>query len=234
MVVFTLETLPTPPWGLYSAGIFLQGREGKKVKWTACCGSRAAEAEIESGSFAFLVGESKASRHLFLNKRGQWRERNNSFQPYYDKDLNLSWKSCYVFWNESLETKLIRLRDVCPANTQEHHSVPQAMFLLSLSPLAMGFCCSVQSLKSCRLFVTPWTEAHQVSLSPTILPKLMSIESVMPCNRLILCHPLLLLPSIFPSIRIFSNELAIRDGLGGGIWMSPRILIFCLYNQSHL
>ena len=58
-------------------------------------------------------------------------------------------------------------------------------------------------------FVTPWTAAHQASLS-TInswsLLKLISIESVMPSNHLILCHPLLLLPSVFPNIRVFSNE----------------------------
>ena len=62
------------------------------------------------------------------------------------------------------------------------------------------------------LSVTPWTAAHQVSLSFTIslsLLKLMSIESVMPPNHLILCHPLLLLPSIFPSIRVFSSESAL-------------------------
>ena len=60
---------------------------------------------------------------------------------------------------------------------------------------------------------TPWTAAHQASLSITnswSLPKLMSIESVMPFNHLILCQPLLLLPSIFPSIRVFSNESALR------------------------
>ena len=68
---------------------------------------------------------------------------------------------------------------------------------------------SVQSLSRVRLFATPWTEAHQASLSITnsqSLFKLMSIESVMPFNHLILCRPLLLLPSIFPSIRVFSNE----------------------------
>ena len=68
---------------------------------------------------------------------------------------------------------------------------------------------SVQSLSHLQLFVTPWTAAHQASLSITnsqSLPKLMSIESVMPSNHLILCRPLLLLPSIFPSIRVFSNE----------------------------
>ena len=68
---------------------------------------------------------------------------------------------------------------------------------------------SVQSLSQIQLFVTPWTAAHQASLSITnsqSLLKLMSIESVMPSNHLILCHPLLLLPSIFPSIRVLSNE----------------------------
>ena len=68
---------------------------------------------------------------------------------------------------------------------------------------------SVQLLSRVRLFVTPWTAAHQASLSITnswSLLKLMSIESVMPSNHLILCHHFLLLPSIFPSIRVFSNE----------------------------
>ena len=68
---------------------------------------------------------------------------------------------------------------------------------------------SVQLLSSVRLFVTPWTVACQASLSITnfqSLPKPMSIELVMPANHLILCCPLLLLPSVFPSIRIFSNE----------------------------
>ena len=68
---------------------------------------------------------------------------------------------------------------------------------------------SVPSLNYVRLFVTPWTAACQASLSITnsrSLLKLMSIELVMPSNHLILCHPLLLLPSIFPSIRVFSNE----------------------------
>ena len=67
---------------------------------------------------------------------------------------------------------------------------------------------SVQVLRHVWLFVTPWTEALQASLSITNsqgLLKLMSIESVMPSNHLILCHSLLLLPSIFPSIRVFSS-----------------------------
>ena len=77
------------------------------------------------------------------------------------------------------------------------------MFLLSV----------VQSLTRVRLFATPWTAACQASLSFAIswsLLKFMSIESVMPSNHLIFCHPLLLLPSIFPNIRVFSNESPLR------------------------
>ena len=72
---------------------------------------------------------------------------------------------------------------------------------------------SVQSLSHIWLFVTPGTAARQASLSITnsrSLLKLMSIKSVIPSNHLILCHPLLLLPSIFPSIRVFSIESVLR------------------------
>ena len=88
-----------------------------------------------------------------------------------------------------------------------------------MPPAGRGFCgrsdasaakfSSVQLLSRVRLFATPWTAARQASLSITnsrSLLKLMSIESVMPPNHLILCRPRLLLPSIFPSIRVFSNE----------------------------
>ena len=75
-----------------------------------------------------------------------------------------------------------------------------------LSPIQL---ISVQSLSHVQLFANPWTVAHHASLSITnsrSLLKLMSIESVMPSNHLILCRPLLLPPSIFPRIRVFSNE----------------------------
>ena len=74
---------------------------------------------------------------------------------------------------------------------------------------------SVQSLSRVQLFVTPQIAARQASLSitnPQSPPKPMSTESVMPSNHLILCHPLLFLPSIFPSIRVFSNEPALAPG----------------------
>ena len=70
---------------------------------------------------------------------------------------------------------------------------------------------SVQLLSRVRLSVTPWTAAHQASLiNSKRLPKPMSIESVMLSNHLILCHPLLLLPSMLPSFRVFSNESALH------------------------
>ena len=87
---------------------------------------------------------------------------------------------------------------------------------------------SVQSLSRVRLFVTPWTAAHQASLSITntqSLLRLLSIESVMPSNHLILCHPLLLLSSIFPSIRVFSNESASSHQVA-------KVLEFQLQHQS--
>jgi len=87
----------------------------------------------------------------------------------------------------------------------KHYKYSRGSFKISVS--------SVQSLSRVRLFVTPWTVAPQASLSITnswSLLKLMSIKSVMPSNYLILCHPLLLLPSIFPSTRVFSNESVLR------------------------
>ena len=81
--------------------------------------------------------------------------------------------------------------------------------LFSVANLLVQFIL-VQSLSRVWLFVTPWTAAHQASLSITNSqspPKPISTESVMPSNHLILCRPLLHLPSIFPSIKVFSNEL---------------------------
>ena len=81
-----------------------------------------------------------------------------------------------------------------------------------LLPIVHSVCCGSVALTR-QLFVTPRTAAHQASPSLAIsrsLPKLMSIESVMPSNHLILWSPLLLLPSVFPSIRVFSSESALR------------------------
>ena len=85
--------------------------------------------------------------------------------------------------------------------------------LLSVPSLNILIFSSVQSLSHVRLFANPWTAACQASLSITnsrSLLKLMCIASVMPSNHLIFCCPLLFLPSIFPSIRVFSNESVLR------------------------
>ena len=87
------------------------------------------------------------------------------------------------------------------------HLLIHSIIYVSMDSWTLAVISSVQLLSCVRLFATPWTVARQASWS---LPKLMSIESVMPSNHLILCHPLLLLPSIFPNIRIFSNESALR------------------------
>ena len=86
---------------------------------------------------------------------------------------------------------------------------------MQINNLGCLFLCfsSVQLLSCLQFFATPWITARQASLSITnsrSLLKLMPIKSVMPSSHLILCHPLLLLPSIFPSIKVFANELALR------------------------
>ena len=93
---------------------------------------------------------------------------------------------------------------------------------------------SVQSLSHVQLFVTPWTAARQASLSITnsqSMLKLMSIESVMPSNHLILCHPLLLPPSILPRIRVFSNESVLRIRWSKYCFIQPSILHDVLYKK---
>ena len=90
-----------------------------------------------------------------------------------------------------------------------HHSCQGLNYVLPISMLKSQSLVVVQSLSHVCFFATPWATACQSSLFFTIswsLLKLMSIESVMPCSRLIFCHPLLLLPSIFLSFRVFSNE----------------------------
>ena len=98
-------------------------------------------------------------------------------------------------------------------NNQIHsQNVPPDTFKCR-SKILIFFACSVQSLSHVRLFATPWIAARQASLSNTnsrSSPRFTSIESVLPSNHLILCRPLLLLPPIPPSIRVFSNESTLR------------------------
>ena len=119
------------------------------------------------------------------------------------QNLSLCLKWCELF---CLCTQLLKLCLILcnPADG----SPPRLLCPWDSSGRILPFC-SVQLLSHVCLFATPWTAARQASLSITncwSLLKLMSIESVMPSNHLILCHPLFLLPSIFPNIRIFSSE----------------------------
>ena len=133
---------------------------------------------------------------------------------------------CY-FWNfKCLSTFRIvhRLSTSCTAvimlqneqhdDSKDHHnrSLMRCYDVMVEIINSLCCCCSVAQLSHVWFFVTPWTAAHQASLPFTIsqsLLKLMSIEPVMPSNHLILCPPLLLLPSAFPSISVFSNQLAL-------------------------
>ena len=109
---------------------------------------------------------------------------------------------------EELKTLLMRVKD-------ENEKADLKLNIQKTRIMASGPITSWQMLlfSPVRLFVTPWTAAHQASLTFTIswsLLKLMSIESVMPSNYPIICHSLPLLPSIFPSIRVFSNESSLH------------------------
>ena len=120
------------------------------------------------------------------------------------------------------------------------------IFLLRVScssPLSFGcdlwwcFQNSVWLPSYVRLFATPWTAKHQVSLSITnshSLLKLMSIKSVMPSNHLILCHPLILPPSIFPSIRFFSKESVVSGGQSIGASASASVFPMNIQDRFHL
>ena len=116
-------------------------------------------------------------------------------------------------WNQLASLQLSRLKALAASPLLFLSLNLQVMVILRVLndlPMVVLF---AQSVSHVQLFVTLWTVQFQVSVSFTMsqsLLKLMSIELVMPSNHLILCHPLLLLPSIFPSIRVFSNESALH------------------------
>ena len=113
-------------------------------------------------------------------------------------------------WSLSLASRAWTHHPLCLEHPLPLSNLPPQRLNLNFSSVQFS---SSQSLSRVRLFATPWTAACQASLSITnawSLLKLMSMESVMPSSHLILCHPLLLLPSIYPSIRVFSNEPVLR------------------------
>ena len=120
--------------------------------------------------------------------------------------------STYKQWNSLFVGRLPRIHISVGLLFEAIHFLLGAQLLKNL-PARLGSIQSVQLLSCVWLFATPWITARQASLSITnsrSLPKPMSIESVMPSNHLILCHPLVFLPPIPPSIRVFSNESALR------------------------
>ena len=152
--------------------------------------------------------------------------------PHRNEAVLASLQTCCVLFHPGAFTIPFALESCMASLTPL--SVLQGHFSGSV-PEVRQLCCSflrpqfssVQSLSHVKLFATPWTTALQASLSITdswSLLKVMSIESVMPSNHLILCRPLLLLPSIFPSIRVFSNESVLHKG--------AKVLEFQLQRQS--
>ena len=141
------------------------------------------------------------------------------FSPKARREMNTNWIPHWLFWNSLthliLTTALWSIYSN-PFFIIEETGAQRGELLvtqLELGPWSSIYqFSSVYSLSCVWLFVTPWTAAHQASLSVAnswSLLKLMSIKSVMLSNDLILCHPLLLPPLIFPSIRIFSNKSAL-------------------------
>ena len=126
-----------------------------------------------------------------------------------DRDCSHEIKRCLLFGRTAVTNCVLNIRDITLLT--KIHLIKAMVF-----PVVMYGCefSSVQSLSCDRFLATPWTAAHQASLSITnskvSLLKLMSFESVMPSSHLILCRPLLLLPSIFLGTRVFSNESALR------------------------
>ena len=131
------------------------------------------------------------------------------------KQLNYNTSDLELFILQSLyHQNITYLVFFIQINGTTMQSVPRDRALrISFVTFGLSQFSSVHSLSRVQLFVTPWKTAHQAFLSITnfwILLKLMSIESVTPSNNLILCRLCLLLPSIFPSIRVFSNESLLR------------------------
>ena len=132
----------------------------------------------------------------------KWRKSDRERQTSYD--ITYLWNLKYYTKEFICDTEIdSHRRQICCLYIQLSHFALQQ----KSTPHCKSSISPVQSLSHLPLFVTSWTAAHQASLSFTnfqSLLKLMSIESGMPSNHLILCRPLLLLPSIFPSIRVFS------------------------------
>ena len=136
-------------------------------------------------------------------------------------------KECLKFYS-LLVLCVLKHKHKCPFSSAHKHSGKKKKKHFKSIYFYFSFAVAVQLLSRVQLFVTPWTAACQISLFFTVfwsLLKLMSTESMMPSSHLILCCPLLLLPSILPSIKVFSNALTSSHQVA-------KVLEFQLHHQS--
>ena len=144
-----------------------------------------------------------------------------------------------VFWTSQGQPCSQKVKQLC-VSKEKLSSLPKISLLSDVSFICVWDLCilqvsSVQLFSRVRLFATPWTATHQASHSITnswSLLKLISIESVMPSNHLILCRPLLLLPSIFHSIKVFSNESTHLASGGQSIGVSASTSVLPMNTQD--
>ena len=181
------------------AGIQIAGRNMNNLRYADDTTLMAESEEVKSLLMKMKEESEKAGLKLNIQET-----KIMASGPITSWQMGKQWKQWEtLFWGspKSLQmvTAVMKLKDTC--------SLEEKLWPTQLS--------SVQWLSRVRLFVAPFTAAHQASLSitnPQSLLKLMSIESVMPSNHLILCCPLLLPPSIFPSVRVFSNSQFFSSG----------------------
>ena len=187
-------------WGPPGSSVhgFLQARI---LEWAATPSSRGSSQPRDRTRISYVscIGRWVLYHLHHPGSPGMLHERPNTCPQ--QSDLTWGWKTPSVSW--ATESPCVQ---VYTYDLPTHHRSSLISFSGTRAVPVHG---SVQSLSCVQLFATPWTAAHQSSLSITnswSLLKLMSIASVMPSNHLILYHPLLLLPSIFPIIRVFSKE----------------------------
>ena len=187
---------------------FRKGRGTRDQIANICCVIEKAR-EFQKKVYFCFIDYSKAF-DFWVNHRKLWRILK---RWEYQTTVPASWETCMQDKKQQLEPDMDNrlfesVEKTCWVFKFEKEVHQGCILSTCLFNLNAEFS-SVQLFSRVWLFATPWTTARQVSLSITnswSVPKLMSIESVMPPNHLILCHPLLLLPSIFPRIRVFSNE----------------------------
>ena len=173
--------------------------------WCCFCGPEGSPFSTQSSSLLFGLVSSSPKLVLCL-----WFSRFSFVLVLFSFFLNLFEFFIHIYWENNIHfNKYLQNTSSCLEEMSENVHIYSDSCLTPINIYLL----SVQSLSHVRLFVTPWIAAHQASLSITSfrsLLKLLYIELVMPSSHLILCRPLLLLPPVPPSIRVFSNESTLR------------------------